>query len=895
MPKIHISSIKIKLPLIILLVYFISMTIGLVAIAFQTNKISAVQVKKNILVSQESVVNRIEEHLNTVSFIGEIITTFIVKNNLHHDKKDLLQLDSTNLIQDVIYSSTDINSVIIALEPDENKAYHGMFYVRHPNKKLTKELLDTASKKPDYFKNWYDIAKQKKEPVWSEVYVADVSNNDERVTTYAIPIFKFDSATKQQIFIGVVGISIELSFFKDILTHYNIGSYSYNVLVASDGKIILHPAKGLENTAITLPVNNDKNKGIITDSATLDDLLYIDQKITVFDKISNFFVDTESFAISYPLTLNSWTIFTVFPRNIFSEQIYNVSITCIIILMLTGFLIVLSTQVIANSIALPLNKISQEAAIITSNNNGNYHTFPKIKAQYYEIKQLTNSFDNMSSILKDSSRKLSDESIELQIVNDNLKHIETQSEMIIKEKTNELIKENEFLANSLQDIKLVDEIGMIITGSLHLEENLQKIFEKMQYMLSIDIFAIFIFDKQSNSLFCRYAIENGKNIQPFSFSVNNHEIFANICYDTKKIILINNYELEYHNYSISDVKPVTEFHKKTASIFYAPLMDGDEIIGIFTLQDYHKNAFSTLSNEILTNFKNYVNIAVKNIINYDTLIKSYQVLKDTQKKMMQYDKMASLGQLTAGIAHEIKNPLNFVINFSELSSSIVQELEDELDALKHIISQEQSELIEELLADLELNVAKINEHSKRADSIIRGMLQHSRGRAGEFTLTDLNALIIEYSKLAYHGLRAADPVFNVKLTYKLDNTLEELNIVPHNISRVILNIVNNACFAAYEKTKIVKDDFTPEVVIASKNDVDSVSVIIRDNGIGISEENLSKLFNPFFTTKSAGQGTGLGLSISFDIIVEEHKGEIKAESSLGEYSQFTITIPKNLR
>jgi signal transduction histidine kinase len=268
-------------------------------------------------------------------------------------------------------------------------------------------------------------------------------------------------------------------------------------------------------------------------------------------------------------------------------------------------------------------------------------------------------------------------------------------------------------------------------------------------------------------------------------------------------------------------------------------------------------------------------------------------LKETQNQLILSEKMASLGQLTAGIAHEIKNPLNFITNFSVLSHDLTKDLRKELAAERGRVDPERAAEIESLLSDLEQNVGKINEHGKRADSIVRGMLLHSRGKAGERQETDLNALLAEYTNLAYHGMRAQDQSFNVKIETDFDPSVGNVSVVPQDLSRAFLNIVNNACYAAYDKKKTSKNGFSPVVRVSAKNFPESVEIRIRDNGNGIPESIRKKIFNPFFTTKPAGAGTGLGLSLSYDIITQEHKGEIRVDTQEGEYTEFVITIPRH--
>jgi signal transduction histidine kinase/ligand-binding sensor domain-containing protein len=267
-------------------------------------------------------------------------------------------------------------------------------------------------------------------------------------------------------------------------------------------------------------------------------------------------------------------------------------------------------------------------------------------------------------------------------------------------------------------------------------------------------------------------------------------------------------------------------------------------------------------------------------------------LKETQNQLVLSEKMASLGQLTAGIAHEIKNPLNFITNFAVLSADLAKDLLHELAAERDRVDPKRAAEIETLLGDLEGNVNKINEHGKRADSIVRGMLLHSRGKAGERQETDLNALLAEYTNLAYHGMRAQDTSFNIKIETNLDPAVGKLNVVPQDLSRAFLNIVNNACYAANDRKKSAGAEFNPVVRVSTKNLGEKVEIRVRDNGTGIPHALLDRIFNPFFTTKPAGAGTGLGLSLSYDIITQKHKGTINVDTQEGEFTEFILTLPR---
>jgi signal transduction histidine kinase len=270
-------------------------------------------------------------------------------------------------------------------------------------------------------------------------------------------------------------------------------------------------------------------------------------------------------------------------------------------------------------------------------------------------------------------------------------------------------------------------------------------------------------------------------------------------------------------------------------------------------------------------------------IRTEELNKSLNDLKATQQQLIQSEKMASLGELTAGIAHEIQNPLNFVNNFSEVNEELIKELKNE--AAKGNLEE-----VKAIANDIEFNSEKISHHGKRADAIVKGMLQHSRSSSGQKELTDINALANEYLRLAYHGLRAKDKSFNATIKTDLDETIGKLNIVPQEIGRVILNLITNAFYTVSEKKKQAGDHYEPTVTVNTKKMNDAIEVTVKDNGNGIPSKVLDKIFQPFFTTKPTGQGTGLGLSLSYDI-VKAHGGELKVETKEGEGSEFVIHLP----
>lgn len=275
----------------------------------------------------------------------------------------------------------------------------------------------------------------------------------------------------------------------------------------------------------------------------------------------------------------------------------------------------------------------------------------------------------------------------------------------------------------------------------------------------------------------------------------------------------------------------------------------------------------------------------------DELEAAMERLKAAQGQLVVAEKMASLGNLTAGIAHEIKNPLNFVNNFADLSVDLLSELKEIIEKDRDKLDKNTLDDVEDLTATLEGNLKKIHEHGNRADSIVKGMLAHSRGKTGERVPLDVNALIKEYVNLAYHGMRAKDSNFNVTIESMYDPNAGEIMGTPQDLSRVFLNIVNNACYSAHKRRLEEGDKFSPTLKVTTERIGDRVRIKIRDNGRGIPAENLRRIFEPFFTTKPTGEGTGLGLSISWDIVVDQHRGTLEAASVEGEFAEFTVTLP----
>jgi signal transduction histidine kinase len=277
-----------------------------------------------------------------------------------------------------------------------------------------------------------------------------------------------------------------------------------------------------------------------------------------------------------------------------------------------------------------------------------------------------------------------------------------------------------------------------------------------------------------------------------------------------------------------------------------------------------------------------------------TIEVAFRDLKTAQANLIQAEKMASLGQLTAGIAHEIKNPLNFVNNFAALSVDLLSELKEAAAPGFAALTDDKRAEIDDVSAMLTSNLEKITEHGKRADGIVKAMLEHSRGSSAERRMVDLTALIDEALNLGYHGARAQDQSFNITLEREFGEGIAPIEVNPQDMTRVFLNIFSNGFYAATRRARNGGDaGFVPTLKVTTRDAGEMVEIRVWDNGTGIAPEFRDKLFQPFFTTKPTGEGTGLGLSITYDIVTQQHGGSIAVDSKVGEYSEFTIRLPRN--
>ena len=433
------------------------------------------------------------------------------------------------------------------------------------------------------------------------------------------------------------------------------------------------------------------------------------------------------------------------------------------------------------------------------------------------------------------------------------------------------------------------QVATIITSSLDRDTVLTKIIEQLGRVIEHDRAALLLLDGDE------LLLSSGANLPPadqecrLPLSGKGPRIQV---FKSKQPLVISDIT------SYPDWKH-WEQEEDIHSWMGAPLLTGGQAIGVLTVNNAKIDAYDQKDVQVLQLFAHQAAIAIKNSDLFESsqnanesLADTLQQLKTSQDQLIIQEKMAWLGMLTSGIAHEIRNPLNFVNNFAALSVDLAQELQQLIESQKERLDAKAHQQIGDILNNLRANATCIHEEGQRAERIVHSMLLHSRGTAGEPEETDLNALLTEAVHLAYHSLRAKNINFNISIEMDYDSTLEPVAVVAQDLSRVFLNIINNACYATHQKKMQLGPEYSPVLKVMSQNLGNQVEIRIYDNGPGITPEVRQKIFNPFFTTKPAGEGTGLGLSISYDIVVQGHQGIIRVETEAGHYTEFIINLPK---
>jgi signal transduction histidine kinase len=460
---------------------------------------------------------------------------------------------------------------------------------------------------------------------------------------------------------------------------------------------------------------------------------------------------------------------------------------------------------------------------------------------------------------------------------------------------NELRQRTEELGRSVGELRALGEVSQAVNSTLDLETVLSTIVAKAVQLSNTEAGAIYVFNELQREFHLRATY--GMDRELIDALTQRH-----IGLDDSNIALALT---QHEPAQIADLREqvptaVNEIIMRAGfrALLVAPLLRGEDIVGMLVIRRRTPGSFPKNTVDLVKTFAAQSVLAIQNARLFENveartgeLARSLEDLRTAQDRLVQTEKLASLGQLTAGIAHEIKNPLNFVNNFSSVSVELIDELREALDGA-HLDTKLRAEIAG--IADmLQGNLDKVVQHGKRADAIVKNMLLHSRQGSGEHRPVDINALVDESLNLAYHGARAEKQGFNITLERSFDPAAGEVDLFPQEVTRVLLNLISNGFYAATKrKAEADGGDYEPTVSATTKNLGNSVEIRIRDNGTGIPPEVKAKLFSPFFTTKPAGEGTGLGLSISHDIIVKQHGGAIEVDTQPGEFTEFRIVLPR---
>jgi signal transduction histidine kinase len=444
------------------------------------------------------------------------------------------------------------------------------------------------------------------------------------------------------------------------------------------------------------------------------------------------------------------------------------------------------------------------------------------------------------------------------------------------------------LGRSVEEQRALGEVSQAVNSTLDLETVLSTIVAKAVQLSGTEAGAIYVFDDRQREFHLRatYGMD-----QDLIDALTQRRIGLDDPNVTQALAQSEPIQLaDLREEATSELNEISLGAGYLARLV-ATLRRGEDVVGFLVVRRRAPGAFPQNTVDLIKTFAAQSAVAIENARLFKNVETSLEDLRTTQDRLVQTQKLASLGQLTAGIAHEIKNPLNFVNNFSGVSAELIDELRETLDKVK--TDQKTRTEIIELTNTLRDNLDKIVQHGKRADAIVKNMLLHSREGSGEHRLVDVNALVEESLNLAYHGARAEKQGFKINMERSFDPAAGQVDVFPQEITRALLNLISNGFYAATKRKEQSNGDvYEPTLTATTKNLGDKVEIRIRDNGTGIPPDVREKMFNPFYTTKPAGEGTGLGLSITHDIIVKQHSGSIEVDTQPGEYTEIKIILPR---
>jgi len=450
------------------------------------------------------------------------------------------------------------------------------------------------------------------------------------------------------------------------------------------------------------------------------------------------------------------------------------------------------------------------------------------------------------------------------------------------------------LSQSVEELRALGEVSQAVNSTVDLETVLNTIVAKAAQLSGTEAGTIYVFDDTAQEFHLRatYGMDGAIIAEIKDRHIHIGETAIGQAVEQRIPIQIPDIQ-DDPNSAVLDIIVRAGFR----ALLIVPLLSADRTVGALVVRRKRPGEFPKHTVDLLQTFAAQSVLAIQNARLFESvesrtreLAASLEDLRTAQDRLVQTQKLASLGQLTAGIAHEIKNPLNFVNNFSALSKELVDELGDALVPVA--LDDKKRVELDELTHLLKGNLEKVVQHGQRADSIVKNMLLHSREGSGERRLVDLNAIVEDSLNLAYHGARAEKQEFNIRLERAFDPAAGVVDLLPQEITRVLLNLISNGVYAAMKRKAEALDGYEPSLVAATRSLGDSVEIRIRDNGVGIPPGVKEKIFNPFFTTKPPGEGTGLGLSLSYDIIVKQHSGSIEVDTQPGEFTEFRVILPR---
>jgi len=650
---------------------------------------------------------------------------------------------------------------------------------------------------------------------------------------------------------GVSIAEVNLKLIWDVVSRIKVGERGQAYVVDRRGRLIAHPdiSLVLRNTDMTrLAQVQAAQRGTATSESEIPTATDLQGRTVL-----------SAFAPVAPL---GWTVFVELPVGEAYQPLMASIQRSALVLLAALCLAAVAGIFLARRMVVPIQALRTGAARIGS---GDLSQRIEVKTGD-ELEALADQFNDMAGRLQESYSGLENK---------------------VEQRTQEL-------AQSVNELRALGEVSQAVNSTVDLETVLSTIVAKAAQLSNTEAGAIYVFDEVTEEFRLRatYGLEPSAVAEIRDRHIRLGETAIGEAALQRTPIQIP--DLQEDPLGTLDIIIRAGFR----ALLIIPLLSNDQIVGALVVRRRAPGEFAKSTVELLQTFGAQSVLAIQNARLFESvgartreLAKSLDDLRTAQDRLVQTEKLASLGQLTAGIAHEIKNPLNFVNNFSSVSSELVGELRDALKGV-NLDSKLRTE-IDEIADMLQGNLEKVVQHGKRADSIVKNMLLHSRQGSGEHRFVDVNSVVEESLNLAYHGARAEKQGFNITLHKSFDPKAGEVDLFPQEITRVLLNLIMNSFYAATKrKTEANGADYEPTLAAATKSLGDSVEIRIRDNGTGIPPEVKEKMFNPFFTTKPAGEGTGLGLSISHDIIVKQHGGSIEVDTEPGQYTEFRIVLPR---